>query len=202
MPCGTCPEDIALRQPGAMNHYRWLTTANRILRLCIGTGNLKIIARFIMAVYAPMWFTIKSKPSSKDGSRHLCQSLQTSRYLLDDLKKIVDPVIQRNAYFAHTACILLGMLTDDRKHIRELGLRRILKARKQNTARVRRFKIPPLNLDADDYTNVIDWSELLVTEPPVTMSISDEQLQQFIQEPETPVVKFSRFPCHTQAVER
>ena len=58
---GTCPEDIALRQPGAMNHSRWLTTVNRILRLDIGTDKpgekLKII-RFIMAVYIYIYIYI------------------------------------------------------------------------------------------------------------------------------------------------
>ena len=65
---GTCSEDIALRQPGAMNHSRWLTTANRILRLYIGTDklseNLKIIARFIMAVYDKKKTIIRGRISS------------------------------------------------------------------------------------------------------------------------------------------
>jgi len=42
-----------------------------------------------------------------------------------------------------------------------------------------------------------------VTEPPVTMSMSDDDLREFIREPTTtPVVTFDRYPCHTQAVER
>lgn len=34
------------------------------------------------------------------------------------------------------------------------------------------------------------------------MSISDDDLREFIREPTTPVVTFNRYPCHTQAVER
>ncbi|GBP37966.1 hypothetical protein EVAR_84953_1 [Eumeta japonica] len=47
----------------------------------------------------------------------------------EDLKCIVDTVIQRNGYFAHSENLLLAMITDERKHIRELAARRILKAR-------------------------------------------------------------------------
>jgi hypothetical protein len=42
----------------------------------------------------------------------------------------------RNGYFGHPENLLLGMITDDRKHIRELGLRRILKARSEHTAKI------------------------------------------------------------------
>ena len=41
----------------------------------------------------------------------------------------VDPVLQRNGYFAHPKNLLLAMISDERQYIRELGLRRILKAR-------------------------------------------------------------------------
>ena len=34
---GQCPQDLSLRNPGDINHSRWLTTGNRILRLYIGS---------------------------------------------------------------------------------------------------------------------------------------------------------------------
>jgi len=49
---------------------------------------------------------------------------------------------------------------------------------------------------------MIDWTTVRVTKPPVTMSISDNDLQEFVWEPTTPVVTFDRYPCHSQAVER
>jgi len=76
-----------------------------------------------------MWFAIKAQSSCKDGARHLHQMIVKSRYLSPKHKKIVDPVIQRNAYFAHPENLLLAMITDHRPHIRELGLRRVMKAR-------------------------------------------------------------------------
>lgn len=155
-----------------------------------------------MKVYAPIWFKIKSQPSCKDGARHLWLTIKLSRYLDDDLKAIIDPVIARNAYFAHPENLLLAMLTDDRQHVRELSLRRILKAREVKTKGIRQFKLPSLNFDAGDYINLIDWQNIKVTEPPITSNISTEDLKQFINSSATPMVDFPKFPCHTQAVER
>ncbi|KAK4874453.1 hypothetical protein RN001_013813 [Aquatica leii] len=44
---------------------------------------------------------------------------------------IVDPILQRNAYFGHPENILLAMLADERKYVRKVGLRRILKCRRR-----------------------------------------------------------------------
>src|SRR6218665_2401516 len=84
------------------------------------------------------------------------------------------------------------------RNIRELALHRILKARNSKATRtVRRFRVPQLNFEASDYTELINWTDE-VTEPPVIMNISDKS----IAEKETPSLFFPRFPCHTQAVER
>src|SRR6218665_2053073 len=91
--------------PGCLNHSRWLTTANIILLLYASdkkpSENLKTLVTYTIRVYAPMWFAIKAHSSCKDGARHLHQMLVKSRYLSPKHKKIVDPVIHRNAYFAH-----------------------------------------------------------------------------------------------------
>ena len=64
------------------------------------------------------------------------------RYLLTYPKQIVDPGIQRNSLFAHPENILIAMITDDTEHVRELELRRILKARHTSTTRsLRRFRL-------------------------------------------------------------
>lgn len=205
---GECSVSLSHRQPGQLVMSRWLTLANRVLRLYIATEkpseHLKTIAEFILKVYAPMWFTIKSKPSCKDGSKHLWMQMNRSRYLPDDIKTVVDPVIQRNGFFGHPENILLAMLTDERQAIRELGLRRIMRARASKTRLrvVRYFEVPPLNFDAAEYIDMIDWKNCVVTEPPVTKSLSDAELETLVRSKETPVVEFPRFPSHTQAVER
>ncbi|KAL4084226.1 hypothetical protein QTP88_028052 [Uroleucon formosanum] len=51
---GNCSIDLSRRNPGKQTHSRWLTTANRILRLYISikspTENLKILAEFLLKV--------------------------------------------------------------------------------------------------------------------------------------------------------
>ena len=205
---GQCSVALSHRQPGQLVMSRWVTMASRVLRLYVATEqpseHLKTVTEFILKVYAPMWFFIKAKPSCKDGSRHLWMQVKRSRYLPEHLKAVVNPVIQQNGYFGHPENILISMLTDDRPHIRKLGLRRIMRARASGTSLhgVRIFEVPPFNFDAEDYIDMIDWQKCVVTEPPVTKSISDEDLKSLVDNEETAVVEFQRFPCHTQAVER
>ena len=146
---GICSMDLSKRDPETLNHSRWLTTANRILRLYVAndqpSSSLKVLAEYIAKVYAPMWFNIKTKPFCKDEAKHLWRTILLSRYLEKPLLDVIDTVIQRNAYFDHAENILHGMLTDERKHIRELGLRRIVKARRHKASDVRQFTIPKLN---------------------------------------------------------
>lgn len=205
---GECSIDLARRNPGNLNHSRWLTTANRILRLYVSdenpSDNLKTMVTFIIRVYAPMWFTIKVQSSCKDGARHVHQMIVKSRYLSPKHKKIIDPVIHRNAYFAHPENLLLAMMTDHRPHIRKLGLRRVMKARAvKPSGKIRKFKIPAkLNFDAVEYFDMIDWAVCPISEPPVIKSMTDAELKELIMTEVTPTVSFPKFPCHTQSVER
>ena len=63
----------------------------------------------IIRVYAPMWFAIKSHSSCKDGAKHFHQQLTKSRYLSQEQKNIIDPVLHRNSYFAHPENTLMAM---------------------------------------------------------------------------------------------
>lgn len=130
--------------------------------------------------------------------------LVKSRYLSAKHKKIVDPVIHRNAYFAHPENLFQAMMTDHRPHIRELGLRRVMKARAADTSgQIRRFKVPAkLNFDAVEYFDMIDWAVCPISEPPVIKAMTDTELRELITTEVTPTVIFPKFPCHTQAVER
>ena len=202
---GQCLDELARRDPGAISHSRWLTAANRMLRLYVSTcnpsENLKILVTYIIKVYAPVWFAIKSKSSCKFGTIHLWQTILRSRHLSENLKAIVDPVIQRNAYFGHPENILLCMLGDDRKHIRELGMRRILRARSEVYG-MRRFVVPLLNFNATDYYDIIDWQNTVISELPLLKGHSQDDIEMFVACRETPAIDFPKYPCHTQAVER
>ena len=204
---GQSSSDLGDRKPGPMCHSRWLTTANRILRLYISKEcpdkHLITLVTYIVKVYAPIWFEIKSKPSCTDGSRHLFQMIHYTRYLSMNLKRIVNPVIQRNSYFGHPENLLIALATDERPHIRQLALRRVLAARSSNNetdTEPRVFKVPLLNFEAQDYTEIISWSSNKRTEPPMFRSFPPNQLEENIRSSE--MLQFQSFPCHTQAVER
>ncbi|KAF2884342.1 hypothetical protein ILUMI_21832 [Ignelater luminosus] len=138
---------------------------------------LKDLAEFIIKVYAPMWFRIKLNSSSTQDSLHVCKAIELSRYLREDLRGIIDAVIQRNAYFIHPENFLLCMLTDNRRFVRELVLRRIVKARQihQQMAKVRYFVRPKLNF--------------------ILADLPDAALKDFIKNAAVPEFDFLKFPC-------
>ena len=118
------------------------------------------------------------------------------------MKQVTDPVLKRNSFFAHPENLLLAMITDDRIHVRKLGLSRILKARSQRVAGVRKFAVPALNYDSSDYIEMIDWQTTRITEPSLIFKVSDTVIMDSVKSNESQIVEFQRFPCHTQAVER
>ncbi|PZC78138.1 hypothetical protein B5X24_HaOG202589 [Helicoverpa armigera] len=206
---GSVSYDLAKRFPGKMSHARWLTTANRILRLYVSTeqptNELMLMANYICKTYSPTWFQIKINSSCKDGARNLWFLIKSSRYLSEDIKALLDPVIERNAYFAHPENLLLSMLTDDNKHIRELGCRRIIKARGLRQATMMRsFVIPKINFECQNYYDMIDWQNksLVLTEPPLLRNLETDDLKKIVVEGNIEKFDFPKFPCHTQSVER
>ncbi|GBO27641.1 hypothetical protein AVEN_167744-1 [Araneus ventricosus] len=205
---GNCSYELSRRSPGTLSHSRWLTTANRVPRLYVSSPapslRLKQTGEFVMKVYTPNWFNIKSKHSLKDGDKHVWNTISRSRYLSQDLKDVVDGVICRNSFFAHPDNILLCMLKDERPHIRELAARRIIKSRESssNVKSVRPFLPPKLNFEAADYTQMIDWSSITITSPPILRDISTDVFSSIVRDKKNPEWGFVHFPCHAQAVER
>ena len=93
------------------------------------------------------------------------------------------------------------MITDDRKAVRELGIRLNLRARSEKYG-ISQFRAPKLNFDAKDYIDLIDWQETEVTEPPLLADISEDEIEKLVASGDVPVIDFPKYPCHTQAVER
>ena len=129
------------------------------------------------------------------------RTILLSHYPPDELKQVIDPVLKRNSFFAHPENLLLAMITENRVHVLELGLRRILKARSQRVAGVRKFAVPALNYDSSDYIEMIDWQTTHIIEPPLIFEVSDTVIMDSVKSNESQIVEFQRFPCHTQAVE-
>nr|CAI5833285.1 unnamed protein product [Callosobruchus analis] len=181
---GCCSNSLARRDPGRQSHSRWLTTAGRLLRLYIRTvfppENFKILAEYTVEVYTPVLFKVNVN--------------------------FIDPLIQTNGYFAHPEKILLTILCDARKYIRELALRRILKARENPARTIRQFQTPKLNFVAKDYIDLISRQNCNLTELPLTFGYSTDELKDMVNSgcvnEDGTVMDFQKLPCHMQAVKR
>ncbi|KAJ8888563.1 hypothetical protein PR048_008054 [Dryococelus australis] len=97
-----------------LSYSKWLTAANKVLRLYISVSNpsenLKQIVTFILKSYMPVWLNIKMNKYFTDMPKYVFLAIQRSLYLSEDLLQVVDPVIERNAFFAHLENLLLAMI--------------------------------------------------------------------------------------------
>ena len=66
------------------------------------------------------------------------------------------------------------------------------------TSTVRKYVVPKINFKATSYPELIDLNKAGLTEPPLTLSLSDSQIISFKETP----FEVPNYPCHTQAVER
>ena len=90
---GHVSDNLASKNPGTLNHARWLTLANRLLRLYVSsvdpTGILLRLVSFIVNHYAPNWFLIKAHPKCTDGPKNLFHQIQLTSRLSREDREIV-----------------------------------------------------------------------------------------------------------------
>ena len=69
------------------------------------------------------------------------------------------------------------MITDHRPHTRELGLRKMIKARAvKPSGKIRKFKVHTnLSFDAAKHFELINWTNLPIAEPPVLKTRTDTE---------------------------
>lgn len=102
------------------------------------------------------------------------------------------------------------MIRDKSKKVRSVAYHRISKARREfeNTASssiVRQFVLPKIKFTVNNYYDLINWTKVQVTDPPLTMKYSLHDLRSLVDDGESlPLWKSENFrlPCHTQTVER
>lgn len=98
---GTISSDWANKAPRSQNKCRWLTTANKTLRLYaakIDPGEkLKKLWQLFL-VYGRMWFEIKCNSSSTKEAKHLWSIIYYSVILA---MRVIDPVVQITEYYGH-----------------------------------------------------------------------------------------------------
>ncbi|CAH0550876.1 unnamed protein product [Brassicogethes aeneus] len=131
-----------------------------------------MLVSYIIKTYAPVWFDIKRCQLVKYGPKHIFNVVQTTRHLPDDIKRIIDPVIQRNTFFYHPENMLLAMIVDEREYLRELGYRRVLRAKSEITKSVRTFMTPLINFEVTDYIKLIDWTKCKLSPPSILESLT------------------------------
>ena len=201
---GVVTPDVVAATIGPPLHARWLTTGARDLRVYISTRNpskaLKEIASLLVKFYIPNFFNIKEHSHCQKGAVNFSAMMESSRELVPGSKRTVDRVLQDNSYWAHPQNILIAMLGDDREVIRRKAVMSIRSAREKydESSHPRQFRPPRLNFKAKFYFEMIDWDQVEVTEPPLTMDMTELQLLEIIETPLT----LPHYPCHTQHVER
>ena len=96
-------ESLDMTEAGNISHARWITSANRLLRLHVASedpsDNLIRIVYYIMRCYIPTWFSIKCEESIFKGSKDLFGLIQRCQTVDNETKEIFLPVIQNNSYF-------------------------------------------------------------------------------------------------------
>lgn len=119
---------------GPLNHARWLTLAIRLMFLYTRNNEptvpLKKLIHYIVNIYAPCWFAIKTSSKLRDSPRILYSAIQRLNALpYDDVKRIVKQNIQGNAFCLLPENFLYAMVCDDQPSIRKAGLQTVLKQR-------------------------------------------------------------------------
>lgn len=194
--------------PGKLHHARWLTLANRLLRLYMSTDNpspeLQKLVAFVVNVYAPTWFQVKTHPRAFDGATNFFFLVRACRELNDSkLREITEKVLKTNCYFGHAENILIAALVDCDIAVRRDAAQKIVQARRDRNTddTVRKFSKAniKLNFAAETYYDLIDWTSCKVTSPPMISELSDASL---IDAVEHGPVQMTILPCHSQAVER
>ena len=62
-----------------------------------------------------------------------------------------------------------------------------------SSSKIWQFIIPEIDFEATAHPELIDWETAKMTEPPLTLPLTDEEIMAFKESP---------FLCHTQAIER
>ena len=126
---------------------------------------------------------------------------QLLKYLPPAVNNIVKPYSARNAYFAHPENVLLAMMTDEDCNKRAKAVNIVLNLRDQKSeilSQIRKFHVPQINFDASDWDELINWNTAVITEPPLTLHLSNEEIKAAIDAP----LAVATYPNHTQSVER
>ena len=171
---------------GLICHSRWLTTANRFFRLWVSqhweTGEnlyrLREIIKFIVGVYYPMWFMIKTRRSRTQGPHHVLQQLRYVRKMSPSGQALIGKYIMSSAWNSHSERIMLSLLVGSME-ARVFAVDKILHIRKDSPDQGDprpglRHNPVTLDLNANFLQDMIEWDNEVLHEPYLTCSMPEE----------------------------
>jgi len=172
------------------------------------------LTNFCLKIYFPAWFNIKKENKITDGAKHFFKRIERVRqFPTDKVREISMKVLQRNAYFAHSENVILGMLAEDDENIRRRAVDKPLELRSEASATtdmesftlessrkdvVRQFKVPKINGEATHFYELTNLDSIKdISHPSAVMDLYDTSIAQMLTKP-----LVLQHPCHNQAVER
>ena len=169
-------------------------------------GKLKVICQFIVSVYGPCWFEIKTKPLWTEGPNHLLSLLSKCSLQPLDVQAVIKNSISEGAYYSHSESVLTSMLTSSDREERMYAVKTIISIRAASVnpdvgdLKPRRRTISKnLNFQSKSLTDLLNSNENNnILEPPVTCKIPTAELYNLIQEP----ITVQPWVCHAQGCER
>ena len=208
---GQLDQRTAKAQLGPLNHSRWLTLAVRILALYSRTVEpcmeLKILANFVQQVYGPFWFEYKKAETFLEGPRILhkmAQSIVNMNFPVDTPAELKENVVneainplRRNAFCCLGENFLLSMIYSKDEDLRMKGIDKVI-ALKGEPSLIHKVRPPVLNINARQWSEMVDLETLVSAVPAYLNKKSLEELEGMRDEPGEP----PNYPIHSQTVER
>lgn len=195
-------ELIGAKPPSVHGHNWAEALAARVIRLYfsypIPPPRLANLARYVIHVYAPVAFYIRRDSLCQHGSRHtfrLMNFYQNQAHLIDFPN--FEQHLQKYGFYLHPENILLAMITDTVREVRDYGLRIILAGRQrerliigQNASRT--FNMPSPVLTATNYTQMINWPRKM-REPPITKRFDTATILSHLDSGD--ILDLPKYPC-------
>ena len=205
---GKLSPKLANLEIGPVCHSRWLTTANRFLRMWVSqhgfkgkeAKNLKLIVEYIVGVYYPTWFSYKVKNHWLQGAPICLEQLHLTLQQDKQVINIVFPYLESSAWWAHPEMLLQTLLCSNSADDRKFAVEKILQLRQRtvNSENIRTHHKVKLNRKASCLKELIIWEEDKITEPILTLKLSEDQIKNF----ETAPMSVPEIPVHGQSMER
>ena len=201
-------------QVGPLAKSRWLTMALRLCRLFISDRDsrdldieeeqkLENVVQYVIKVYLPMWFKIKTRENFLYGPENLLYFLKLSQTISvnTEIQRAIKKSLENNSYWARSDKVILSMLCNENIELRRQAVDlivRIRQGKQKGFSPPIEIKKPKMNFSALTLPDLLDGNLLL--EPIFTAEFETKDLKELVTQPQ--LLKLPVFPGHTQSVER